>query len=196
MIIASGTIDYTSIYDIVEILVNTEGRKYPIPGLDHDDIAQEIRLECFRVLPSYDASRIGPSPYKYLQTCVRNFLYNMRRGIWVPNNPPCARCPLWDKTRRTCAIEEIGCEKIVKYRENMAAKANLRAPSSIEDDVVDQIQDDKIDASLLDQSIRDALPDNLIIFYNQMINGEQITVRAKKQIRLIVIDVINNAKEL
>ena len=189
----SGTPTYGDISDIVEALVNTEGRRYPIPGYDHDDIAQEIRVECLRVLPYFDASRIGPSPYKYLQTCVRNFLYNMRRGIWVPNNPPCVRCPLWDRVRRTCTIEEIGCDKIVQYRENMAAKADLRKPSSLEDDVSDNYHDEQAEAMLLDQSIRGVLSQRLIPFYEKMLIGEKITARVKREIRLIVAEIINNA---
>jgi DNA-directed RNA polymerase specialized sigma24 family protein len=189
----SGTPSYSDINGIVEALINTEGRKYPIPGYDHDDIAQEIRMECFRVLQYFNVSRIGPSPYKYLQTCVRNFLYNMRRGIWVPNNPPCVRCPLWDRIRRTCTIDEIGCDKIVQYRENMAAKADLRRPASLEDDILDHHQDEVTDVLLLDQSIKDALPARLIPYYECMKNGDKIPARIKKEIRTIVTEIINNA---
>lgn len=193
-VVASGIApSYRDISDIVEALVNTEGRRYPIPGLDHDDIAQEIRMECLRVLPFFDATRIGPSPYKYLQTCIRNFLYNMRRGIWVPNNPPCVRCPLWDRVRRTCTIEEIGCEKIVQYRENMAAKADLRKPSSLENEVLDNTQDEQADAMLLDQSIREELSSRLLPFYDKMLVGEKIPARIKREIRVIVMEIINNA---
>lgn len=193
VIFASGVPTYANIADTVEALINTEGRRYPIPGYDHDDIAQEIRVECLRVLSFFDASRIGPSPYKYLQTCVRNFLYNMRRGIWVPNNPPCVRCPLWDRIRRTCTIEEIGCDKIVQYRDNMAAKADLRRPTSLEDDVLDNHQDEQTEAMLLDQSIRDALPTRLLPFYDKMLVGDKIPARIKREIRLIVTEIINNA---
>ncbi len=100
----SDTPSYAEVSDIVEALVNIEGRRTPIPGMDFEDTAQEVRMECVRVLQFYDATRIGPSPFKYLQTCVRNFLYNQRRGIWVPNNPPCVRCPLWDKMKKTTSL--------------------------------------------------------------------------------------------
>jgi|SRR6185436_1416775 len=193
VVCVSGTPSYSDINDIVEALVYTEGRRYPIPGYDHDDIAQEIRMECLRVLPHFDAARIGPSPYKYLQTCVRNFLYNMRRGIWVPNNPPCVRCPLWDRIRRTCTIDEIGCEKIVQYRENMAAKADLRKPISLEDEVLDNGQDEQTEVMLLDQSIRATLPARLLPYYEKMIIGDKIPARTKREIRLIVLEIINNA---
>lgn len=191
---ASGvTPTYTDISDIVEALVHTDGRRYPIPGMDHEDVAQEIRLECLRVLEFFDPTRIGPSPYKYLQTCVRNFLYNMRRGIWVPNNPPCVRCPLWNRIAKTCTIEEIGCEKIVQYRESMATKADLKQPTSLDVEVLDDRAEQEIDATMLDQSIRSALPKNLITHYEHLIAGQAVPARIKKQIREIVTAVINDA---
>jgi len=190
---ASGTPSYADVQDVIEAIVYKEGRRQPIPGMDFEDTAQEVRLECIRVLQFYDASRIGPSPYKYLQTCVRNFLFNKRRGIWVPNNPPCVRCPLWDKVRKTCTIDEVGCDKIDQYRQNMATKADLRRPRSLQFDVSDNQHEEDVDAMVLDQSIRDALPSHLIDAYNKMLAGEKIPQRFKKQIRDIATGVINNA---
>lgn len=192
----SGILEYSDISDIVEALVNTEGRRYPIPDMDRDDIAQEIRLECFRVLSYYEPARIGPSPYKFLQTCVRNFLYNMRRGIWVPNNPPCSRCPLWDRVKKVCVINEVGCEKIINYRANMAAKADLRRPVNIENEILDNIQDQENDASILNQSILDTLPKHLIPYYEKLISGQKISHRMKTKIREFVIEIINNAEDI
>lgn len=191
--VSGVTPTYADISEIVEALVHTDGRRYPIPGMDHEDVGQEIRLECLRVLEFFDPTRIGPSPYKYLQTCVRNFLYNMRRGIWVPNNPPCVRCPLWNRIGKTCTIDEIGCEKIVQYRESMATKADLKQPASLDAEVLDNRAEQEIDASLLDQSIRTALPKNLISHYENLIAGQAVPARIKKQIRDIVTVVINNA---
>ncbi len=195
-IAASGIPSYEDAANIIEILVNTEGKKYPIPGMDFDDIAQEIRLECIRVLKFYDHTRIGPSPYKYLQTCVRNFLYNQRRGIWVPNNPPCVRCPLWDKVNRTCKVDEVGCEKIITYRENMAVKADLKRPNSLEIDIIDLQPEHEIDAMFLNNSIKQALNKNLQPYYEKLIAGNDIPARIKRQIRDIAIQVINNAEDI
>lgn len=192
-IAASGIPTYADVKDIVEALVHIEGRKSPIPGMDFEDIAQEIRLECVRVLSSFDHTRIGPSPFKYLQTCVRNFLYNQRRGIWVPNNPPCVRCPLWDRMQKTCLVDEVDCDKIVKYRANMATKAALRQPATLKIEVSDNIHEENLDALLLDQSIREALPDAMIPYYDKMLLGEKIPPRIKRQIREITMGVINDA---
>jgi len=191
--IASGIPSYADVSDIIEALVHIEGRRYPIPGMDFEDTGQEIRLECVRVLSFYDYTRIGPSPFKYLQTCVRNFLYNQRRGIWVPNNPPCVRCPLWDKIKKTCTIDEVGCDKIVKYRENMSIKSDLKQPALLETDITDFQQESELDANDIDKSIREALPNVLLKYYDKMLLGEKIPARIKKQIREIVTDIINNA---
>lgn len=191
----SGIPTYEDVADIIEALVNIEGRKYPIPGMDFEDTAQEIRLECIRVLQFYDSTRIGPSPYKFLQTCIRNFLYNQSRGIWVPNNPPCVRCPLWDKLRKTCTIDEVGCDKIIKYRENMATKADLKRPATLEVEIMDSQPEQEFDAMLLDQSIRQALPKNLHIHYDRLIAGEKVPARLKRQIREIAVEIINHAED-
>lgn len=189
----SGTPRYEDVADIVEALVYTEGKRFPIPGMDFIDTAQEIRMECFRVLQFYDSTRIGPSAFKYLQTCVRNFLYNQRRGILVPNNPPCVRCPLWDRMQKICTIDEVGCDKIVLYRESMATKAALKSPMLLDDEINDGTHEQEIDAVLLDQSIRSSLPPHLIPYYEKLKQGDTIPARLKKQIRLIALGVINDA---
>lgn len=193
-VLASGTCSYSELQPVIEAIVHTEGRRYPIPGLDHEDIAQEIRMECVRVMQHYDSSRIGNSPYKFLQVCVRNFLYNMRRGVYVPNNPPCVRCPLWDKVRKTCVIDEIGCDKIVQYRNSMATKAALRAPASLDIEVTDGEGLD-VDAWILDESIKTALPMNFLDYYTFMKEGrgDEVPARVKRQIRLIIKEVLKDA---
>ena len=193
-VLASGIMGYAELQPVIEAIINTEGRRYPIPGMERDDIAQEIRLECLRVMQFYDATRIGNSPYKFLQVCVKNFLYNMRRGIYVPNNPPCVRCPLWDKVRRTCIIDEIGCEKIVQYRNSMATKAALRAPSTLEVDITESEGLD-IDAWTLDDSIHSKLPPAYIKHYHAMKEGrgDEVPARIKRQIRNIVKEVLGDA---
>lgn len=189
-IATSGTLSYEQVEDVVEAIVAREANNHFFPDMDRDDVAQEIRTECLRVLEKFDASRIGPSPYKFLYTCVKNKLYNLKRGIYVPNNPPCSRCPLWDVTNKLCTIDEIGCSKIVKYRENMAKKAAIRGPASLDYDVLNNDFEDSSDAFLLDQSIRSALPESLVKHYDLMLLGKPIPSKIKNKIRQITKEVI------
>jgi len=197
--LVSGVPTYTDYSDVVESLIRTEGRSFLFPGLGPDDVAQEIRMECVRVMTKFDESRIGPSPYRYLKQCVRNFLFNMRRGIYVPNNPPCVRCPYWSKHDKTCLIDEVGCQKIVDYRQNMARRAAIHNPISLEPsdngsiDVIDHNADPDLGAVILDESIREALPKTLLADYELMINGRssEISAKNKRAIRQIVQELLD-----
>lgn len=189
MKILTTTLPYQKVSGIIESIVFTEGRKRPHIGNDFDDVAQEIRLTCLKALDSYDATRIGPSPFKYLQTCTKNHLYNMDRGTFVPNNPPCVRCILWDRVNRKCEENEEGCEKILQYRKRMASKAALKNPShNLEDNYNELKVHGDVDSFLLDNSIRQALPKYLLIDYVKLINGsaDKVSMRHKSQIRKIV----------
>ncbi|MCV0439717.1 MAG: hypothetical protein K5880_13910 [Hydrogenophaga sp.] len=75
----------------------------------------------------------------------------------------------------------------------MATKAALRQPNSLEFDVTDNHHEQELDAMVLDQSIRNALPENLMQYYDRLLLGEKIPARAKKQIREIATGVINDA---
>ena len=192
----SGIPTYDQYSDVVESLIRTEGKTFLFPGLDRDDIAQEIRVECIRVMSKFDADRIGPSPYRFLKLCVRNFLYNKRRGIYVPNNPPCVRCPYWSKHNKTCIIDEVGCQKIVDYRRNMAKRAAIHNPSTLDAEILDYSGGNDLDAVLLDESIREALPESLLDFYKLMTLGRsnEIPAKPKREIREIVQRLIEDAK--
>lgn len=177
---ASGFLQYS---DVIEAIISTEGRKSIIPGMSFEDIAQEIRLECLRVLDAYNPKRIGPSPYKYLITCIKNFLYNIKRGIYVPNNPPCTRCPLWDKKKRSCLIDEIGCERITKYKNGMSKKAAIKMPNLLETEIVDVSQD--VSAFMLDESIKSLLTPRLLKAYEKLKSGKKISQKAHNEIKEI-----------
>ncbi len=186
--ILTNILPYIQVSGLIEALAHTESRRHPHPGFDFEDMAQEIRMECVRVLSYYDPARIGPSPFKFLQTCVRNKLYNMQRGTLVPNNPPCVRCPLWNKTKKICKINEEGCDLIIKYRRNMATKTAIRQPHSLEIDIIDYKKFLNTNAIILDESIRSKLPKYLIKSYEKMIGGHSREVNSKHKtlIRKIV----------
>ena len=189
-------LSYIDVSGIIESIVYTEGRKYTCPGISFEDIGQEIRLACIKALNSYNPARIGPSSFKFLQTCARNHVYNMNRGVIVPNNPPCVRCPLWDRYTKKCEEKEDGCEKIKQYRQHMAAKANLRAPNiTINEEVTNQTDRyGSVEHFILDDSIRELLPGHLLLDYVRMLNGasDQVSTHHKNQIRRIVKGLIQD----
>ncbi len=195
-IIASGLFSYDQINNIVEALVHTEGIRVKVPGLSFEDLAQEIRLECIRVMQHFDQKRIGPVPYRFLQVCIRNKLYNMRRGLHVPNNPPCVRCEFWNKKTKSCDINEENCDKIVEYRNNMSIKASLRKPAAVDISENIELQTNSVaTAFILDDSIKTILPKELISSYELMKAGQQdrVSNKDKRKIRDLVRKLIDDA---
>ena len=180
---------FSQVSGIIEVLVHKETRRLSRFAPDKPDLEQEVRLACIKACHLYDPNRIGPSPYQFLKTCVRNHLYNLSRGKYVPNNPPCSRCPLWDRAEKTCIINEEGCEKIVVYREHMATKAALHKPDNVGYELLDSRQGTVPDDSfMLDASIREILPENLLASYQKMIDGysSDVPPKVKAQIRKII----------
>lgn len=192
---ASGTIaSEPEISGVIEVIAIQESRMAGRSRMEIDDLQQEIRLACVKALDKFDPTRIGPSPYAFLKRCAKNHLYNLNRGTYVPNNPPCTRCPLWDKVGKKCSVDEEGCDKIVEYRKNMEAKAAIKHPDHLGSyDTVDA-SNGAVDAFILDSSIRDTLPQSLIQDYNLMLQdrANEVSSRNRSRIRKLVRTLIED----
>lgn len=181
--------NYHHISGVIESIVYMEWMRVKIPGYEYEDVAQEIRMKCIREMHQFDPSRIGPSPYRFFKTIAKNHLYNLRRGYIVPNNPPCVRCELWNNKNKTCLIDEIGCDRILKYREKMTIKNAIKQPNVIQNDITGNTSTEAI---TLDMDIRVILPHELLLSYEAMLSGEEIPLGDKIRIRKIVKEYLNN----
>jgi len=202
-VVGSG-IAYDSVQDLVETIVSMKKTKYShFPGTDVEDLGQDIRLECWRVLRLHDPEKEGKSLFHYVARCVDNFLYNKFRGIFLDNNPPCLRCPEYIRETKTCKIDEVGCDRIVSYRERMARKRAIASPLSYNAYLDADAGSDFTHHSALsvpsttgmcdlDDTIRSSLDDLLVIYYDKMSRGEVDQVPAhyrrliQRQVRLIL----------
>ncbi len=180
--------DHTS---LVETIVSIKKGKYRFPGVDPEDIAQDIRIICWEALSRFDPAKMGKSVFHFVARCVDNRLYNQFRGIYLDNNPPCLRCPEWDKENKTCKIEEIGCDRIVQYRDRMSRRRAIAAPSSyssLDDGAEGSVEDMKLPHSLtvgsltgvsdLSDQFRLAVREDLRGYYDKIVNGQAHTVPA------------------
>ncbi len=123
-------IPYEDASSLVETIVSLKKSKYRFPGVDPEDTAQDIRMICWEALSRFDPSKMGKSVFHFVARCVDNRLYNQFRGVYLDNNPPCLRCPEYNKATKTCEIDEIGCDRIVQYRDRMARRRAIAAPTS------------------------------------------------------------------
>ena len=180
---ASG-IAYEDAQDLVETIVSIKKVKYKYPGVDQDDLAQDIRIMCWDALENkYDPSKVGKSVFHFVARVVDNGLYNKFRGVYLDNNPPCIRCSDYDKATKTCMIDEVGCDRIVSYRDRMKRKRAIAAPLSYNAQLDSDGENDFTHhASLsvgsltgvsdLSDSFREALDEMLVPYYDRMISGE------------------------
>jgi len=180
---ASG-LTYDNAQDLVETIVSMKKTKYNYPGVDPEDLAQDIRLMCWEALEQkFDSAKLGKSVFHFVARVVDNGLYNKFRGVYLDNNPPCLRCPEYIKETKSCAIDEIGCDRIVSYRDRMARKRAIASPLSYNAHLdTEGDQDFTHHASMsvgsltgvcdLDDTLRSELDDVLVPYYEQMLRGE------------------------
>jgi hypothetical protein len=189
--VTTSGIPYNDHTSLVETIVSIKKGKYRFPGVDPEDIAQDIRIICWEALSRFDPAKMGKSVFHFVARCVDNRLYNQFRGIYLDNNPPCLRCPEWDKENKTCKIEEIGCDRIVQYRDRMSRRRAIAAPSSyssLDDGAEGSVEDMKLPHSLtvgsltgvsdLSDQFRLAVREDLRGYYDKIVNGQAHTVPA------------------
>jgi hypothetical protein len=178
--------------------------KYSFPGVDPEDLAQDIRVMCWEALEhKFEPGKVGKSVFHFVARVVDNGLYNKFRGVYLDNNPPCLRCPEYIKETKGCRIDEVGCDRIVSYRDRMARKRAIASPLSYNAHLdADAESDFTYHESMsvgsatgvcdLDDSLRNALDEVLLPFYDQMVRGDTEMVpmhyrrMVQRQVRLIL----------
>jgi len=188
---------YPSISGVIERIVYffINVKQVRIPDMDDDDIRQEIRIKCISALQPnvFDPTKSSKTPYAYLRCVVHNFLYNLKRGTWTPNNPPCVRCECWDRDLRKCNINEEGCKKMAKYRSTMKAKADLRTPIGFDEYYLNgQHTFGSIEEYELDEFITTQLPKEYCTYYNMLKRGDPVPEEIVDELKERVLKIIED----
>ncbi len=202
--ISVSGIPYDSAHDLVETIVSMKKAKYAFPGVDPEDLAQDIRIMCWEALEKkFEPGKLGKSIFHFVARVVDNGLYNKFRGVYLDNNPPCLRCPEYVRETKICKIDEVGCDRIVSYRDRMSRKRAIASPLSYNahldsDDEKEFTYHESMSVGSmtgmidLDDTLKTELDECLLPYYEKMARGESEMVpihyrrMVQRQVKLIL----------
>jgi hypothetical protein len=113
---------YTDIEPIVEHLAKIKCSQFGEIGVyGHDDVAQEIRLKCNKILHKYSPE--SSNALNFFGSCTDNLLRDLRRRHTLRRTNICSRCAYYRKKK--CFLHNddlIKCERYKTYLENKKRK--------------------------------------------------------------------------
>lgn len=117
---ALGTLEYNDIHDIVEYLIKAKSAKIKTIGIyDPDDIAQEVRVKCFKVIHKFSSSK--GSAMNFFGVCIDNSLTDLIRRHTLRRSNVCFYCLF--NIKGVCQYYE-DIDKCEKYSRFLANKKN------------------------------------------------------------------------
>lgn len=169
------------------------GKNVYVPDMSREDVAQEARFKAWSAISSktFDKKKINNGLYSYVYRVIHNHIFNLRRGLTVPNNCCCNRCKKWNPEERTCGGNPDTCEKMQKYITNMRRKAALKIPVGFDTDAInrDQCNYDMEDL-ILEEYVLVNLPLDLAAQYNILKSGGDLPDEDKKNLEKVVIGLL------
>jgi len=137
-------VTYQQAATIVEAVAESKARQFRrIAWLDEEDIKQEVRTKCFRILHRYDPSNTADL-YTFLSKCAENRLRDIRRGVLYKYNKPCSRCVFWDPEAKKAGehdckafTNKMDCDKYSRHERYVHAKLSASHPISINESLVE-----------------------------------------------------------
>jgi len=191
-------IKYEDITEIVEYLVRTKSRNYTFDCWTEDDIAQEIRIICFKVLDHFDVKRVKPDKWRnFFGRCVDNGLKNLKRDNYIRSSPPCkGDCGFLHVEERTNADVGIICKRWLRFKRNMRRKIRVLHPIPIDvigDSVRDLNVDNEVEARDLQEHLISQMPNELKVSLTKMLDGrsKEVSRKDKQKVRECVDRVLN-----
>jgi len=90
MQIAPSGLKYCDVEQVIENIASAKARQHsPISYLNEEDLKQEIRIKCIKVIKKYDPTRHNSNLISFLSISADNHLRDLRRSlVYNPNNKP------------------------------------------------------------------------------------------------------------
>lgn len=185
-------IDYKDIEHIVEYLVKVKSEDYKFDCYEQEDIAQEIRIICFKAINHFDFSKVKEDKLvNFFGTCVDNALKNLKRDKYIRYSSPCH--PDCEFLHSDASNVELGkvCKRWLRYNKNLARKLIVKNPLSIEGEVGHSIRDKHFEKSVETEDLKNfllsRLDGDLKEGLEKILNGDKKSVSLKDRRRIQII---------
>ena len=190
-------LNYEDIESVVEDLARIKRKKYARRFIDADDIAQEVRIKCWKSIHIYDPER-GQSIRTFLNVCTENHLRNLMRDNFVTFNPPYKKDPEYFDKSGQPTEKALRDEKIQKYMRRYKRKRAVKMPASVDRVFANTAEGmpcthDHAGHVNLDVSIRQVLRDKLpkcVEYYDVLITGGSVPKFIRVQIQQVVKEIM------
>ena len=142
--------DYKDIEDIVEYLVKVKSRFYAFDVYTDEDIAQEIRIICFKALEKFDPDKVGGRDkwQNFFGRCVDNGLKNLKRDNYIrasfPYRKKLENLDESDNSKEAVKIRNLWN----KFQDGIKAKLGIIHAKSINVIGSDRIPNDKFEQEM------------------------------------------------
>ena len=184
---------YNDIEHIVEYLVKVKSEKYTFDNYAKEDIGQEIRIICLKVLGHFDFEKVKEDKWvNFFGRCVDNALINLKRDKYIR---PKATC------NKECAFlhendDDISkvCKRWINHQANNDKKRKIKHPVSIElvGDITYNHFENGIIAEDIKRFIIDNIEDNLRPTLMQILNGagKKVSQKSLEKVQLSVKEIL------
>ena len=180
-----GTLEYSDIHDIVEYLIKAKSAKIRTIGIyDPDDIAQEVRVKCFRIIHKFSSSK--GSAVNFFGVCIDNSLTDLIRRHTLRRSNVCFYCLF--NIKGVCQYyEDIDkCEKYSRFLTNKKSKevvCLLRGNSDFEWGKIvgkqhSEVNSYNIESKILD--VREFLTEESKVAFDALMNNVDIGSEQEK----------------
>lgn len=168
------------VLDAIEAVVSLLDNRYKLPGVDRDDMGQEIRLLCLEALPRYSPERGKLGGFLYQHS--KNRLMNAMRDRVQRREPYCKRCAADD----FCRPDGEPCKRHLRWKQRNARKRGLAAvlPTDRGPDLPD-LHDHvaEVDAEDLRAHVERNLTPDVRLELGRILGGERVPWALLEQVR-------------
>lgn len=192
---------YAKAQETIETVADNKARQFSrVAWLESDDVKQEVRIKCYKILHTYEPKK--GDLQAYLAKCAEYRLRDIRRSLQYKHNPPCVRCPLWDakaakEGKHDCTEfkNKMDCDKFARHERYVQVKLSASHPVNINDNVLhDESFERRVKHRDLLEYVYNYLPKSLLPSFRSFLNSNfnLRSLKSKERIKLIeaLVDIL------